>query len=422
MFSPLTYFFLTVEIIAVFCIMMGNFPAKTLHLYPLYMVRAAGDDLFSVFFCNSCMVNSSDFKIELPDSFSGTFGMWTGRTYYTGEGSYDRNEFDDRINAVRVFQIFSILLVIVGFMLQVNEMCQNKFEDDGEQEPSAAYEFYRAQYIIAIFQYFCVLICAWIYTSLIQLDWISWPLGLLIIGVCMSILAVAVLTARIASPPRQGKGNNRITGTPLVLLLVAIGIAVLTLLMSFGCLASFEPPRPFYGDLEISQTTLSILANSYPNTSYKNAAYAFFSLQLVINILVVVLTSVMILMTNEDVIRRFTYAVLIAVMVLYSFSLGTTWIISRAPALFDPLIYKTRYSSALVIEAVKFAFNNCLMALVIAAFVVNPKDPDQNRLHRPNEYEDDPYADDEGGPPFEVGEGDYLVNKNFNPGEPEQEP
>ena len=416
--SAASWLLITAECIALFCIMMGNFPANTINLYPFYEAKSLGEKHFVELVKNldagdlengdrSANGSSKDDKLspkmQLPADSSSSFGVWTGRSHYTGDKNKKHNDFDDRINTVRAFHIFGMISVIISIMMLANEMCMNRWDQYEKTPPDAAHAYYRAQYIIMILQFISVLLTAWIYTTIVQIDWIPWPLSLLICGLCLSALGVGFLTAQIVFPPRQDKGNGRIKGLPLIFLVVAVVISVVTLLMSFGCLATFEPPESrIYGEPDVAQTTLSTLTHSFPNAAYRNALYAFFAMELITNILVAVVISVMILMTNENIIRRFTWTVLISTMILYLFSLTCTWILSRAPALLDPAIAGTRHSSAFVIEAIKFFLINALVGFVVAAFVVDPQDADrkQQKLFKPSaskrndvspaEIEDDP--------------------------------
>ena len=368
------WFMITIEMIVVFGIMMGNFPAPTSILYPYYKALKEG---------------ASNFTDE-SNSTLKSFGIWTSRKNYAENPKNDHNQFDHRVNTCRTFHIFSIIIAMVRLMLLVNEICMNRWDTYENPPPDAAHAYYTAQYVCIVSLFYILLIDTWVYTTLVSVDWVAWPLSLLICALAMSAMGFVFLTIQMCFPPKQDHGNGRVKGLPLVFLVVAMAIGILNFLMSFACLATYTPPNDQYGkNSDIAKTTLAMLAASFDDPAYKHAVYAFFACEMIANLEFIIVISVMLMMRTEEQIRRFTYVVLASAFILTYFSLAATWMLSRAPALLHPEIVGSKYASGFYLECVKYAFSNVLLAFVIAAFIVDPQDSvkDKHRLHKKKKEE-----------------------------------
>ena len=315
--SRVEWFLLMVEILVVFCVLLGMFTTTQSILYPWYES-----------YDNPSLKNGShDIR---------SFGIWTSRANYADNPEKPLNQFDHRINTVRAFELISIGVVFTALLLLINELFLLPKDNYTQERPYIAHRYYRAQYLCSAVQFDVLLITAWVYSTLIQLDWVGWPLILLICGAGLSGLSFGFVTFQVIYPPRQDSGNSRVTGCPLILLIVAMALAMGSIFATLGCLTSSHMDGK--EDSKDVQTTLSILTNSYPRAAYKNAFYACFTGEFIFNLGVVLVLSLMVFVKTEIFVKRLTYISMSIIFAFYVFSLATTWLLSRAPVLMDPKV------------------------------------------------------------------------------------
>ena len=354
--SRVEWFLLVVEVILVGCVLLGMFPTTQSILYPWYESY------------NNPNVSNGSHDVR-------SFGMWTGRRNYAGDTNKPFNSFDHRINAVRAFQLISIGVVFTCLLLVINELFLKPWEDKFELEkPYIAHTYYWVQFICLAIQFDVILITAWLYTTLIQLDWCGWPVILLVCAVALSAIAFGFVTFQVIYPPRQDPGNNRVTGLALVLLISALGVCLVSLLTSFGCMVSSHPEDKREGSTNPKhvKTSMSVLIDSYENLSYKYAIYVFFVSEILLNLALILVISLMLFLRFEIYIKRLTFVSIGMTFAFYICSLQTTWLLSRAPALLDPKVRHSSKAAVFYVEVVKLLLNNGVLWLVVMAYIVDP--------------------------------------------------